>query len=75
MTPVLVALFERVGCADCHVGTWTTRNDPALEAAIRDAWNGPRPPQDQLYGDGTAGVQMAEAIARTPLRIEKMLPF
>ena len=29
-------IFENVGCADCHVGTWTTRNDPALEAAIRN---------------------------------------
>ena len=30
------AVFESVGCADCHVGTWTTGNDPAFEAAIRN---------------------------------------
>ncbi|MEZ6036075.1 MAG: di-heme oxidoredictase family protein [Planctomycetota bacterium] len=30
------AVFHAVGCADCHVSTFTTRNDPALEAAIRN---------------------------------------
>ena len=29
-------VFDNVGCADCHVSTWTTSNDPALEAAIRN---------------------------------------
>ncbi|MCB9877880.1 MAG: hypothetical protein H6835_09790 [Planctomycetes bacterium] len=29
-------IFDAVGCADCHVSTWTTRNDPALEASIRN---------------------------------------
>lgn len=42
-------------------------------AAIREAWDAPRPPQDLLYGDGSAGPQMAEVIARAPLTIEKML--
>ncbi len=30
------AIFGNVGCADCHVATWTTRDDPTLEAAIRN---------------------------------------
>ena len=30
------SLFNQVGCNDCHISTWTTRNDPALEAAIRN---------------------------------------
>lgn len=30
------AIFDAVGCADCHVSTWQTKNDPALEAAIRN---------------------------------------
>ena len=29
-------IFNSVGCADCHVASWTTRNDPALEDAIRN---------------------------------------
>ena len=45
----------------------------AILAAIRQAWDAPRPPQDLLYGDGSAGPQIAEAIATAPLTIEKML--
>jgi hypothetical protein len=30
------AIFNAVGCADCHVASFTTSNDPALEAAIRN---------------------------------------
>lgn len=30
------AIFDSVGCTDCHVASWTTRNDPALEVAIRN---------------------------------------
>lgn len=30
------ALFNSVGCADCHVASWTTKNDPAIEAALRN---------------------------------------
>jgi hypothetical protein len=30
------ALFNSVGCADCHVASWTTKNDPAIEVALRN---------------------------------------
>jgi CxxC motif-containing protein (DUF1111 family) len=30
------ALFQQVGCANCHVATFTTRNDPALEPSLRN---------------------------------------
>lgn len=30
------AIFQSVGCADCHVASFTTSNDPSLEAAIRN---------------------------------------
>ena len=30
------AVFNSVGCAACHVSTWTTSNDPSIEAAIRN---------------------------------------
>jgi len=30
------ALFNAVGCADCHVASFTTSNDPSLESAIRN---------------------------------------
>lgn len=30
------AIFHSVGCADCHIGSWTTKNDPALESALRN---------------------------------------
>lgn len=56
------AIFDSVGCADCHVAQWTTRNDPALEAALRNKVI--RPYSDFLLhdmglaadfiGDGTA---------------------
>ena len=59
------ALFQSVGCADCHVPQWTTRNDPALEAAIRNQVI--KPYSDFLLhdmgaaadfiGDGDAGIQ------------------
>ncbi|MBL8730656.1 MAG: hypothetical protein JNM25_19720 [Planctomycetes bacterium] len=58
-------VFNSVGCADCHVASFTTRNDPALEAAIRNQVI--RPYSDFLLhdmgiaadfiGDGMAGVQ------------------
>lgn len=59
------ALFHSVGCTACHVASFTTRNDPALEAAIRNRTI--RPYSDFLLhdmglaadfiGDGAAGVQ------------------
>lgn len=30
------AIFNSVGCADCHVASWTTKNDPAIEDALRN---------------------------------------
>lgn len=30
------AIFQAVGCADCHTPSYTTSNDPALEPAIRN---------------------------------------
>ncbi len=29
-------VFHDIGCAQCHVSTWTTRDDPELEDAIRN---------------------------------------
>lgn len=59
------AIFTTVGCADCHVAAWTTRNDPALETAIRN--KAIRPYSDFLLhdmggaadfiGDGMATIQ------------------
>jgi CxxC motif-containing protein (DUF1111 family) len=30
------ALFHSVGCADCHTASFTTANDPSLEASLRN---------------------------------------
>ena len=30
------AIFGTVGCTDCHIASWTTKNDPALESALRN---------------------------------------
>jgi CxxC motif-containing protein (DUF1111 family) len=30
------AFFNQIGCADCHVATFTTSNDPSLEDALRN---------------------------------------
>lgn len=59
------AIFQSVGCADCHVASFTTRNDPALETAIRNQVI--KPYSDFLLhdmgiaadfiGDGMAGIQ------------------
>jgi CxxC motif-containing protein (DUF1111 family) len=59
------AIFNAVGCADCHVASFTTRNDLALEAAIRNQVI--KPYSDFLLhdmgaaadfiGDGMAGIQ------------------
>lgn len=47
------ALFQAVGCADCHVASYTTSNDPALEPALRN--QAIRPYSDFLLHDmGTA---------------------
>jgi CxxC motif-containing protein (DUF1111 family) len=47
------AIFQAVGCADCHTPSFTTSNDPALEPAIRNKVI--RPYSDFLVHDmGTA---------------------
>lgn len=59
------AIFNAVGCADCHVASFTTSNDPLLESAIRNKVV--KPYSDFLLhemglaadfiADGTASVQ------------------
>ncbi|MBL9078513.1 MAG: hypothetical protein JNL08_13470 [Planctomycetes bacterium] len=59
------AIFNSVGCTHCHIASWTTRNDPLLETAIRNKVI--RPYSDFLLhdmgaaadfiGDGNAGIQ------------------
>ena len=44
--------------------------EAAIRAAIEQVWDSARPPRDLLYGDGTAGPQIAEAIAKAQLTIE-----
>mgnify|MGYP001603214152 CR=1 FL=1 len=63
-------LFNSVGCAVCHVASYTTANNPALEVAIR---NKPiRPYSDflvhdmGLLGDGIAQGQADVREIRTP---------
>ena len=58
-------IFQNVGCADCHVPSWTTSSDPSLEAALRNKTI--KPYSDFLLhdmgiaadfiGDGDAGTQ------------------
>ncbi|MEO6597682.1 MAG: di-heme oxidoredictase family protein, partial [Planctomycetota bacterium] len=64
-------IFHSVGCANCHIASYTTRNDPTLEPAIRNKVV--KPYSDFLLhdmgiaadfiGDGTADIQEL----RTPL--------
>lgn len=58
------ALFNSVGCADCHVAQYTTVNDPALEASIRNQVI--RPYTDFLLHDmGIAADFIADGAATT----------
>lgn len=43
-----------------------------IVSAVRGILSAPRPPVDRLYGDGAAGVRMAEVLATAPLGIEKV---
>ena len=45
----------------------------AIVTAIREMWNGSRSPKDMIYGDGTAGEKIADALAMTNFSIEKRL--
>jgi len=47
----------------------------AIAAAIRRQSERGRFPSDTLYGDGTAGVRIAEVLAKSPLTIEKRLTY
>jgi UDP-hydrolysing UDP-N-acetyl-D-glucosamine 2-epimerase len=47
----------------------------AIAAAIREHMSRGRAPCDQLYGDGRAGVRIADTLASAPLRIEKWLTY
>jgi CxxC motif-containing protein (DUF1111 family) len=65
------ALFHGVGCANCHIANWTTRDDPALEPAIRN--KAIKPYSDFLLHDmGTTSDFIPDGMAegqeiRTPL--------
>ena len=64
------SIFNSVGCAECHVASYTTSNDPALEPAIRNQVI--RPYSDFLLHDmGLAADFIADGAAgvselRTP---------
>lgn len=47
----------------------------AIRQAIEGCFAGKERGRDLLYGDGTAGDQIADAIAKTELRIEKVLSY
>jgi UDP-N-acetylglucosamine 2-epimerase len=47
----------------------------AIAAAIRDHIKRGRPEPDRLYGDGRAGVRIADTLARADLTIEKRLTY
>jgi GDP/UDP-N,N'-diacetylbacillosamine 2-epimerase (hydrolysing) len=47
----------------------------AIAAAIRDHITRGRPEPDRLYGDGKAGVRIADTLARADLTIEKRLAY
>jgi UDP-hydrolysing UDP-N-acetyl-D-glucosamine 2-epimerase len=46
-----------------------------IQQAIRAHLRGGRPPGDHLYGDGKAGVRIAESVAAASLSIEKRLTY
>lgn len=47
--------------------------ETTIVAAIREMWNGSRLPRDTIYGDGTAGKKIADALSITSSSIEKNL--
>jgi hypothetical protein len=46
-----------------------------IAAAVRRQAEHGRFPSDGLYGDGSAGVRIAEVLATAPLTIEKRLTY
>jgi len=47
----------------------------AIQAAVRDQLDHGRYPQNDLFGDGTAGRQIAEVLSRCPLTVQKKLAY
>ncbi len=47
----------------------------AIAAAVREHMRRGRAPADHLYGDGRAGVRIAECLATAPLTVEKRLTY
>ncbi len=52
------AIFNAVGCADCHVSSFTTSNSPSLESALRN--KAIRPYSDFLVHDMTIAADFIE---------------
>ena len=50
-------------------------NRAAIEQAIREHIRRGRTPSDPLYGDGTAGVRIADCLATAQLTVEKRLTY
>ncbi len=46
-----------------------------ISAAIRQHLNNTRPENDMLYGNGQAGIQIAELLATLPLKFQKRLTY
>ncbi len=46
-----------------------------IGAAIAKMFDNGKTPSDEIYGDGTAGRQIADVLAKAPLTIEKMLTY
>jgi hypothetical protein len=47
----------------------------AIRGAIEEHMRRGRPAEDRLYGDGCAGARIAECLASTDLKIDKMLTY
>jgi len=64
------AIFNAIGCNQCHIPEWTTSNSPSLEAALRNKTI--RPYSDfllhdmGLLGDGISQANATELEMRTP---------
>jgi hypothetical protein len=64
------AIFNSIGCNQCHIPAWSTKNDPSLEDAIRNKQI--RPYSDfmlhdmGLLGDGVEQAGGSETEMRTP---------
>jgi UDP-hydrolysing UDP-N-acetyl-D-glucosamine 2-epimerase len=46
-----------------------------ISSAIQRILNSPRPPKDEVYGGGSAGKQIAELLAKAPLRFHKTIQY